>query len=167
MRNPISLSFSPKKNDSVATPSYLYNLLNEEFGFDFDPCPINPSFDGLAVDWGQNTYVNPPYSSIGRWVKKGISWARGGEDRRVVFLIPYRGSTKYWRDLVFPFSSEIRFLTRQIVFTGYNKSLPIPLVVVVFTSSSTQKPLREEKLIVTKEIIKKRTLAKVSYFTLS
>lgn len=38
--------------DDWATPSELYNQLDKEFNFDFDPCPINPTFDGLSIEWG-------------------------------------------------------------------------------------------------------------------
>ncbi len=40
------------------TPKAFYNQLNEEFHFTFDPCPPNPSFDGLNVDWKGNIYIN-------------------------------------------------------------------------------------------------------------
>lgn len=45
------------------TPPYLYEQLDAEFHFDFDPCPHPrpPEFDGLACDWGQSSYINPPY----------------------------------------------------------------------------------------------------------
>jgi hypothetical protein len=62
------------------TPPELYEQLNLEFGFDFDPCP-HPKpegFDGLTCEWGKSNYVNPPFGSIvhqGR--KKGpTAWAR-------------------------------------------------------------------------------------------
>ena len=35
-----------------ATPPELYNKLNDEFNFDFDPCPLNATFDGLSIEWG-------------------------------------------------------------------------------------------------------------------
>lgn len=34
------------------TPKAVYQVLDAEFGFDFDPCPPNPDFDGLAINWG-------------------------------------------------------------------------------------------------------------------
>ena len=50
-------------SDNWETPKELYNSLNAEFDFDFDPCPINcKSFDGLEIDWGKSNFVNPPYS---------------------------------------------------------------------------------------------------------
>jgi len=46
------------------TPKPIYNSLNEEFNFDFDPCPF-PKPDGynsLVVPWGKSNYVNPPFN---------------------------------------------------------------------------------------------------------
>lgn len=53
--------------DNWATPKDLYDKLNEEFNFDFDPCPLNtgeitPDKDGLLIAWGERNYINPPYS---------------------------------------------------------------------------------------------------------
>ena len=47
-------------SDNWATPEEFYNNLNNEFNFDFDPCPlcyeeITPEKDGLLVDWGGQT----------------------------------------------------------------------------------------------------------------
>ena len=56
-------------SDNWETPDELYNKLNNEFDFDFDPCPINfgdilPENDGLKIVWGNRNFVNPPYSRI-------------------------------------------------------------------------------------------------------
>jgi hypothetical protein len=62
------------------TPHALYQSLDEEFSFDFDPCPFPKpdDFDGLTCDWGQSSYVNPPFGSImHQGKKKGpTAWAR-------------------------------------------------------------------------------------------
>jgi hypothetical protein len=44
-------------SDNWATPKAFYSKLNEEFNFDFDPCPyseeeITPDKDGLLIEWG-------------------------------------------------------------------------------------------------------------------
>lgn len=62
------------------TPPQLMKSLNDEFKFDFDPCPFPKpeNFCGLQTEWGQSNYVNPPFGSIiidGK--KKGpTAWAR-------------------------------------------------------------------------------------------
>ena len=47
------------------TPPELMAQLQEEFNFDFDPCPYPKpdDFDGLRCEWGQRNYVNPPFGS--------------------------------------------------------------------------------------------------------
>lgn len=63
------------------TPPRLYEQLNEEFNFDFDPCPypLPEGFDGLDVDWGACNYVNPPFGSYKDRTGKLVgptAWAR-------------------------------------------------------------------------------------------
>lgn len=79
------------------TPPALYESLNVEFNFDFDPCPFPKpdDFDGLTCEWGQSSYVNPPFGSImhqGKkkgptaWVRKAIAEQQKG--KRVVLVYP-------------------------------------------------------------------------------
>jgi hypothetical protein len=80
------------------TPPDLYKVLDDEFKFDFDPCPypFNPQeFDGLVHEWGQSNYVNPPFGSIihnGRkkgqtaWVRKAIAEYQKG--KKIVMVYP-------------------------------------------------------------------------------
>lgn len=68
------------RNHYWITPPDVMRTLDDEFRFDFDPCPypLPEGFDGLTCEWGQSSYVNPPFGSImhaGR--KKGPTfWAR-------------------------------------------------------------------------------------------
>jgi hypothetical protein len=41
-------------SDDWATPPEFYNKLNDEFHFDFDPCPFqhDMSWDWTEIDWG-------------------------------------------------------------------------------------------------------------------
>ena len=79
------------------TPPELYAELHAEFNFDFDPCPypLPAGFDGLTCEWGQSSYVNPPFGSIiheGKkkgptaWVRKAIIESKKG--KRVVLVYP-------------------------------------------------------------------------------
>ena len=45
------------------TPPDVFDALNKEFRFDFDPSPhpLAEGFDGLTIDWGSSNYVNPPF----------------------------------------------------------------------------------------------------------
>ena len=53
-----------KINDDWKTPKSLYDSLDKEFHFDFDPCPFKHDitlWNGLNVEWGNSNFVNPPY----------------------------------------------------------------------------------------------------------
>jgi hypothetical protein len=62
--------------------------LDNEFHFDFDACPYPKpeGYDSLTEEWGQSTYVNPPFNGPTKWVRKAIEEHRKG--KRVVFVFP-------------------------------------------------------------------------------
>ena len=70
------------------TPPELLAELQALHAFDFDACPYPrpEGFDGLTVDWGQSTYVNPPFSGPTAWVRKAMAEAEKG--KKVVFVFP-------------------------------------------------------------------------------
>ena len=79
-----------ENNDHWETPEWLYKKLNDEFNFDFDPCPfIQKAFDEY---------------------KKG---------KTCVLLIPAATGTKQFHELILP-HAEIRFLKGRIAFKGLN-----------------------------------------------
>jgi len=118
------------KNNSIATPVDFYNELDKHWKFDFDPCPLEkPEWDGLVREWGERNWVNPPFSQLEQWIRKGIQELKKG--RTSVFLIPNRSNSNYWHELVFPNATGIHWL-KKIVFQGYKKGLPVPLVLVEF-----------------------------------
>jgi len=111
-----------KHSDNWATPKWLYDELNKEFNFDFDPCPLNHNmiWDGLNVDWGSCNFVNPPYSRKLKeaFIKKAYyEWCYFG--RTSVLLLPVSTSTIVFHEYIYPFA-EIRLLKKRIAFEGYN-----------------------------------------------
>ena len=111
------------------TPKAFYQALDAEFRFDFDPCPPNPEFDGLNIEWGGANYVNPPYQDCAKWLKKGFEEHQKG--KTVVFLIPSRTDTKYWHEYVMK-AQEIRFIKGRLNFDGHKNSAPFPSALVIF-----------------------------------
>jgi len=113
------------------TPERVFQELNEEFNFDFDPCPTSPDFDGLKIAWGDRNFVNPPYGrEIGKWIEKGY-WEHLMFGKVVVFLIPSRTDTRWWHDYVMK-ADEIRFIKGRLKFRGAKNSAPFPSCIVIF-----------------------------------
>lgn len=118
---------SSKKQDWT-TPKELYQALDKEFKFDFDPCPVNPSFDGLVTDWGKSNFVNPPYNRNKLWIKKGFEeWKKG---KQVVFLIPARTDTSYFHDYLYH-NAELRFIRGRLKFGEGKGSAPFPSMIAI------------------------------------
>ncbi len=117
------------QNDNWKTPENFYKELDKEFGFDFDPCPPDPKFDGLNIEWGKINFCNPPYSSIKDWCKKAYEEAKKG--KQVVMLIPARTDTRYWHDYIMK-ATEIRFIKGRLKFEGAKYNAPFPSCIVVF-----------------------------------
>lgn len=80
------------------TPKDLYDQLDQEFHFDFDPCPYPKpeGFDGLTCEWGKSNYVNPPFGSImhnGKkkgptaWMRKAIAEQKKGKLSVVLYPV--------------------------------------------------------------------------------
>ena len=116
-----------KHSDNWKTPKELYNKLNNEFNFDFDPCPYieledDLLFDGLSpcVKWGKSNFINPPYSRTlkERFILRAIEESRNG--KTCVMLLPVSTSTKIFHDHILPNSKEIRFLRGRVKFEGVN-----------------------------------------------
>lgn len=106
--------------DDWATPDYFYSELNNEFKFDFDPCPLFSTFNGLHIEWGKRNYINPPYSAKLKelFVKKAVEESKKG--KLCVCLLPVSTSTKLFHDVIQPNAKEIRFIKGRIKFVGVN-----------------------------------------------
>lgn len=112
-----------KHSDNWKTPPEVFNKLNEEFNFDFDPCPYSegePIVNGLEVGWGERNFINPPYSRKLKeaFIVKAIEEAKKG--KLCVLLLPVSTSTKVFHEHILPNKKEIRFVRGRIAFQGYN-----------------------------------------------
>ena len=114
-----------KHSDNWETPKDLYDELDDEFNFDFDPCPINygpiqDNKDGLLIEWGKRNFVNPPYSRKLKeaFVERGVYFKN--KNKSSVFLLPVSTSTKLFHDVIKPNAEEIRFIRGRVKFIGIN-----------------------------------------------
>ncbi len=110
-------------SDNWETPKGLYDELNDEFDFNFDPCPINhdtTKWDGLQIEWKKRNFINPPYSRKLKeaFVKKAIQESKKG--KLCVLLLPVSTSTKLFHEHILPNKKEIRFIKGRVKFVGYN-----------------------------------------------
>lgn len=141
MNNAIMFS---NKTDEWATPQALFDALNEEFGFDLDPCATAetakcPQFftkddDGLTKNWGGRVvFCNPPYSKAAEWVKKCYAESLK-PGTTVVLLVPARTDTKWFHKYIYH-RAEIRFLKGRLKFSDSQNAAPFPSMLVVFRSA--------------------------------
>lgn len=116
--------------DEWSTPVDVYRRLDEEFHFNFDPCPLGGNVDGrseLFVSWkGKRVFCNPPYSDIRPFLE------RFREAELAVYLVPARTDTRWFHDLVLPNAREIRFIKGRLKFGDAKNSAPFPSMVLVF-----------------------------------
>lgn len=125
-----------RNSDSVRTPESILKIVRNEFGeVLYDPCPFNPQFDpkvhknGLTTDWGEVSFVNPPYSFVRPWLKKAREqWLLG---KTVVLFVKLASlATKYSRTYI-P-GAEVRVLVDKVQFPGYQKTAIFNNVFVIF-----------------------------------
>ena len=116
------------------TPKYFYDELNKEFCFDLDPCPINPKFDGLKIDWIGNIFINPPYNNQRAFFEKGLIELEKGNAKVLVYLVPARTDTKLFHELIYG-KAEIRFIKGRLKFGNSNNSAPFPSMIVIYKKS--------------------------------
>ena len=110
-------------SDHWGTPAYIYDELNKEFDFDFDPCPLHAEHDALDPNfkWGERNFVNPPYSRKLKeeFVRRAIHEKNMG--KLCVMLLPVSTSTYLFHEDILPNITEpIRFAFKRIKFIGYN-----------------------------------------------
>lgn len=89
------------------TPKDVYGKLDNEFHFNFDPCPYPKpdAFDGLKQPWGSCNYVNPPLEGgVTAWVRKSIAEYEKG--KKVVFVFPI----DKWIHMLLEAGAEVRNL---------------------------------------------------------
>lgn len=134
-----SVHFSSVTNE-WATPQWLFDALNKEFGFTVDVCATHENAkcekhytrleNGLMKSWaGEVAWMNPPY---GDEIWDVMAKAFGSaiyERATVVCLVPSRTDTAWWHS--FAMKHEIRFLRGRLKFGGAEDSAPFPSAVIV------------------------------------
>lgn len=134
------------RSDDWATPTDLFDTLNEEFGFDLDVAAsrqnakcrnyFNSKQNGLKQNWYAHSkkkkiFCNPPFGNqIGLWVQKAFTESQKG--CTVVMVIPFRPDTSYLHDFVFNKAYEIRLIRGRLKYNDGAQTAPFPTAVIVF-----------------------------------
>ena len=128
-------SYESSGFDNWMTPQHLIDDLRDEFGELYDPCPRNPTIDGLSIDWPTDRpcFVNPPYSEMAAWTAKcREQWERGC---LVILLIPPRTDTRYFHANVAG-RATVRFIKGRLKFVhpekGEGKTAPFPSILCIY-----------------------------------
>lgn len=126
--NKIKACMTSKKQD-WKTPTKLMNELDNEFHFNFDPCPTNPTFDGLSIEWKSRNYINPPYNQKDKWIKKAYEEFKKG--KLCVMLLPSRTDTKAFHTYIYKQPGiEIRFIKGRLCFDDKSPA-PFPSMIII------------------------------------
>ena len=95
------------------TPPNVFKKLDDEFHFNFDPCPYPKpeTYNGLDVEWGTSSYCNPPFhkmNGIGptAFMRKAIEENKKGKS--VVLVAP----TQSYVNLMLEAGAELRSMGR-------------------------------------------------------
>lgn len=123
MRNNIAKADS----HSWLVPPSLYQMLDKEFHFDFDPCPYKENkadvIDGIGIEWGSRNWVNPPFRALDAVNKHGpTAFARKAieqqkEGKLSVLILPTMG----YINLLLEAGAEMRSVGRVPWVNGKNK----------------------------------------------
>lgn len=123
-----ALATGEKWRDNWITPPEIISLIDQTFGQDnwIDPCPINPDFDALCIDWPSesNFYINPPFSEYSDWV---YYFERDFNRSNFIWLCNSNTETKWYQTLL-KHSQTICFPNKRIKFidprTGLSDGSP-------------------------------------------
>lgn len=88
-----------------------------------DPCPSDPSIDGLRMVWGRTCYINPPFSQYLKWAEYGKDQfdrlfhdrPSGARKPEFIWMCNHDHSTK-WFKLLMQNASAICMLGQRVRF---------------------------------------------------
>lgn len=129
--------------DYWSTPQWLFDQLDEEFGFTVDVCASKDNAkckkyftrkqDGLKQKWEGVCWCNPPYGRgmINKWMQK--AYESSLEGATVVCLVPSSTDTQWWHN--YAMKGEVGFIEGRVKFTidgQPDKPAPFSSAIVIF-----------------------------------
>ena len=135
--------YQSSDSDDWWTPQWVFDMLDQEFGFEIDVCAsaenakcqrfFSREDNALDQEWAGVCWMNPPYGRSGdqgiyQWMQKARQSAQAGAT--VVCFVPARTDTLWWWDHAL--EGEIRFIKGRLKFSNAANSAPFPQAVVIF-----------------------------------
>lgn len=156
-RKPKRMKVDPIENDKIApatkctsgdrgkqivkTPDYIFDYIHKIAGTKdvYDPCPIDPTSNGLEVPWKEWNYVNPPYKCIYPWIDKAIQEAVNGNN--TLLFVPVSSSSYWYRDVIkSPHVTALTFIKGYIKFKGHKQGLPRAICIITISAAPRDTP---------------------------
>ena len=128
-------AYMPKSKSQVyITPDRVWEIIKKTWGYDkeefFDPCPVNPQFNGLSIPWKELNYVNPPYAKklLEQFVVKAIASAVFSK-KTSIMLLPSKTDQQWFHNIT-ERNYEIKWIQGRLKFKNaeYGATIPIFLV---------------------------------------
>ena len=134
--------YQSSDSDDWWTPQWVFDMLDQEFGFEIDVCAsaenakcerfFSREDNALDQEWTGVCWMNPPYGRSGdqgiyQWMQKAHQSAQAGAT--VVCFVPARTDTQWWWDHAL--EGEIRFIKGRLKFSNADNSAPFPQAVVI------------------------------------
>lgn len=135
-----------QRKDEWFTPKPIIDSLGL---FDLDPCTnsdrpwdtakdhYSPPANGLIAEWWGRVWLNPPWSETAIWVKRLSEHGNG------IALVASRTETKLWQNIIFPYATEILFMSGRMKFarldgTNTKHAVPVGTALIAFGEGNAQ-----------------------------
>lgn len=117
-------------NDKSPSPKWILDIFHNYF----DPCPINPKFDGLSISWKKLNYVNPPFNKKVPWIDKAIQEQKKGNT--TVMLLPHDTRAVWYADKILPNCEILMFRGNFNLDNG--KHTRYGMILAIFNPTNTK-----------------------------
>lgn len=126
------------KSQWAIVDSDLYNILNAEYWFDYNPSPHSTTGDTLNSEWGKSTFICPPFNQVLKelFVKKAVKVAKNGDE--VAMLMPVICHTKLYHQVIKPNAKKIKYLPGKYKFTINEKIRMRACMLVILKTPSNE-----------------------------
>ena len=115
------------KSDVHITPKRVWWMIFNAWGHKedefFDPCPVNPSRDGLTIPWTKLNFVNPPYGHGATNPLLRLFCAKAHFEthyvkNETILLLPAKTDQDWFHDYILEPGYEIRWIRKRLRFEG-------------------------------------------------